>query len=79
MNDILYKHQQGFRIKHCNVHPIIHFLDHCTEANNTHNPEYSFGSFMCFIVSLYSLLIMAFEGLSTLAARIIFQLYLTML
>ena len=25
-NDILYKHQYGFRPKHCTIHPIIHLL-----------------------------------------------------
>ena len=44
-NDILYKHQYGFRAKHCTIHPIIHFLDHCAEANNKHNSEYTLAVF----------------------------------
>ena len=36
LNDqnILYKHQYGFRSKHSTIHPILHFLNNCAEANN---------------------------------------------
>ena len=33
-NTILYQHQYGFRAKHSTIHPILHFLNHYTEANN---------------------------------------------
>jgi len=33
-NNILYKHQYGFRAKHSTIDPIIHLLNQCTEANN---------------------------------------------
>ena len=40
-NNILYKHQYGFRSKHSTIHPIIHLLNHCAEASNKSNPEYT--------------------------------------
>ena len=40
-NNILYQHQYGFRAKHSAIHPILHFLNHCAEANNKNNPEYT--------------------------------------
>ena len=39
--NILYKHQYGFRSKHSTIHPIIHFLNFCAEANNKSNPEFT--------------------------------------
>ena len=33
-NNILYKHQYGFRPKHSTIHPIIHLLNHIAESNN---------------------------------------------
>ena len=33
-NDILYRHQYGFRAKHSTIHPVLHLLNHCAEANN---------------------------------------------
>jgi hypothetical protein len=39
-NNILYKHQYGFRPKHCTVHPIMHLLSHC--ANASSKPEQEF-------------------------------------
>ena len=44
---ILYKHQYGFRAKHSTIHPIIHVLNECAEANNS-NP--------CLLVILISLI-----------------------
>ena len=35
----------GFRPKHSTIHPIIHFLNHCAEANNKTNPEYTLAVF----------------------------------
>ena len=43
--NIFYKHQYGFRPKHSTIHPIIHFLNHCAEANNKTNPEYTLAVF----------------------------------
>ena len=40
-NNILYKHQYGFRAKHSTIHPILHFLNHCAESSNKPNPEYT--------------------------------------
>ncbi len=34
-----------FKERHCTIHPIIHFLDHCAEANNKHNSEYTLAVF----------------------------------
>ena len=44
-NNILYKHQYGFRAKHSTIHPIIHFINHCAEADNKQNPEYTLAVF----------------------------------
>ena len=33
-NNILYRHQYGFRAKHSTIHPVLHLLNHCAEANN---------------------------------------------
>ena len=43
--NIFYEHQYGFRPKHSTIHPIIHFLNHCAEANNKTNPEYTLAVF----------------------------------
>ena len=40
-NNILYEHQYGFRAKHSTIHPIIHCINHCAEADNKQNPEYT--------------------------------------
>ena len=40
-NNILYEHQYGFRAKHSTIHSIIHFINHCAEADNKQNPEYT--------------------------------------
>ena len=39
--NILYKHQYGFRSNHSTIHPIIHLLNHCAEHTNTNIPEYT--------------------------------------
>ena len=44
-NNILYKHQYGFRAKHSTIHPIIHLLNHCAIANNKSNSEYTLAVF----------------------------------
>ena len=44
-NDILYKHQYGFRSKHSTIHPILHLLNHCAEANNKTKSEYTLAVF----------------------------------
>ncbi len=33
-NNLLYKHQYGFRSKHSTIHPVLHLLNQCAEANN---------------------------------------------
>ena len=43
--NIFYKHQYGFRPTYSTIHPIIHFLNHCAEANNKTNPEYTLAVF----------------------------------
>ena len=40
-NNILYKHQYGFRAKHSTIHPIIHLLNQCAEATNKNTTEYT--------------------------------------
>ena len=34
VHNILYRHQYGFRAKHSTIHPVLHLLNHCAEANN---------------------------------------------
>ena len=34
INQILYRHQYGFRANHSTIQPVIHLLNHCAEANN---------------------------------------------
>ena len=43
--DILYKHQYGFRAKHSTVHPIVHLLNNCAEANNKQPKEMTLSVF----------------------------------
>ena len=45
LENIFYKHQYGFRPKQSTIHPVIHFLNHCAEANNKTNPEYTLAVF----------------------------------
>ena len=42
---ILYKHQYGFRAKHSTIHPIIHLLNECAEANNSNPKKYTISIF----------------------------------
>jgi len=44
-NNILYKHQYGFRPKHSTVHPIIHLLNHCADSSNKAEPEFTLALF----------------------------------
>ncbi len=39
--NILYKHQYGFREKHSTIHPLLHLLNHCAEANNKQPKEHT--------------------------------------
>ena len=41
LNNSLYEHQYGFRAKHSTIHPIIHLLNHCAEATNKHDSEFT--------------------------------------
>ena len=43
--NIFYRHHNGFRPKNSTIHPIIHFPNHCAEANNKTNPEYTLAVF----------------------------------
>jgi hypothetical protein len=38
---VLYDHQYGFRSKHSTIHPIIHLLNHCTDALSASPSEYT--------------------------------------
>ena len=40
-NNILYRHQYGFRPKLCTIHPIMHLLHHCANATSTADPEFT--------------------------------------
>ena len=40
-NNILYKHQYGFRSRHSTIDPIMHLLNPCAHTSNTINPEYT--------------------------------------
>ena len=44
-NEVLYQHQYGFRSKHSTIHPIMHFLNHCTSSANKQNSEYTLAVF----------------------------------
>ena len=44
-NNILYKHQCGFRAKHSTIHPVLHLLNHCAEANNTTPSQLTLATF----------------------------------
>ena len=45
-NNILYRHQYGFRAKHSTIHPVLHLLNHCAEANNI-TPRPFVSLFLC--------------------------------
>ena len=55
-NQILYKHQYGFRGKHSTIHPIIHLLNECAEANNSNPNKYT--------ISIFCDLLKAFDVIS---------------
>ena len=40
-NNILYKHQYGFRSKHSTKNPIIHLINHCAKVNNSNTYKYT--------------------------------------
>jgi hypothetical protein len=42
---ILYKHQYGFRSKHATTHPIIHLLNECANASNSHPKQLTISIF----------------------------------
>ena len=44
-NTLFYEHQYGFRSGHSTIHPIIHLLNHCSEATNKPNPDYALAIF----------------------------------
>jgi hypothetical protein len=44
-NQSLYKHQYGFRSKHSTIHPIIHLINNCAEANNKRDKEFTLAIF----------------------------------
>ncbi len=43
--NILYKHQYGFRSKHSTIHPILHLLNHCGKMINTEPKELTLSVF----------------------------------
>ena len=45
-NNILYKHQYGFRKKHTTTHPILHLLNHISESSNKTNPKLTMSIFI---------------------------------
>ena len=40
LHNTIYAHQYGFRPNHSTIHPIIHFLNYCAEANNKLDSEF---------------------------------------
>ena len=45
-NNILNKHQYGFRKRHSTVHPILHLLHNICESNDQHVPNYVMSIFL---------------------------------
>ena len=45
-NDILYKHQYGFRKKHSTIHPILHLLNQIAEANDRSTKDVTLAVFL---------------------------------
>ena len=43
--NILYKHQYGFRPKHQTIHPIIHLLNQCAEVSNKQRKQFTLSIF----------------------------------
>ena len=46
--NILYKHQYGFRPKHSTIHPIIHLLNNCAQANNNNPRKFTLSFFVIY-------------------------------
>ena len=44
-NNILYRHQYGFRAKHSTIHPVLHLLNHCAEAINSSRSQLTVATF----------------------------------
>ena len=57
---ILYKHQYGFRAKHSTIHPIIHLLNECAEANNN-NPKCDIFVYTLYVTKQVHVIICSFE------------------
>jgi hypothetical protein len=53
--NILYKHQYGFRPKHSTIHPILHLLNKCAEFNNTKPTKYAM-SFCCVLSKAFDVI-----------------------
>ena len=45
-NNILHKHQYGFRRKHSTLHPIFHFIKHVTDFNDKRTKDLTIGIFL---------------------------------
>ena len=43
--NILYEHQYEFRPKHSTIHPIIHLLNNCAQANNNNPRKFTLSMF----------------------------------
>jgi len=56
-NDILYKHQYGFREQHSTIHPVIHLINQCALANNCTPKQHT--------LSIFCDLSKAFEVINT--------------
>jgi len=54
-NNILYRHQYGFRWNHFTSHPIIHLLNHCAEAASKSLPEYTIAS-LCDLLKAFDVI-----------------------
>ena len=44
-NNVLYRHQYGFRAKHLTIHPVLHLLNHCAEAINSSPSQLTLATF----------------------------------
>ena len=44
-NNVLYRHQYGFRAKHSTIHPVLHLLNHCAEAINSSPSQLTLATF----------------------------------
>ena len=44
-NNILYKHQYGFRAKHSTIHPILHLINQCADADQKTPKEHTISIF----------------------------------